>query len=69
MSKYLQNYFYEKTGCLFGHPVTLSITITCCHSENSEESLIFPRAVVIVYQMNDIIPGVKLNYRDNPSPF
>ena len=21
MTKYLQNYFYEKRGCLFGHPL------------------------------------------------
>jgi hypothetical protein len=34
------------SGFATSNPLTLSNTITCCHSEHSEESLIFPRIVM-----------------------
>ncbi len=34
------------SGFTTSNPLTLSITINCCHSERSEESLIIPWATV-----------------------
>jgi len=37
-----------RSGVASSNPIPLSRTITCCHSERSEESLIFLRTVLIL---------------------